>query len=80
MTRTLTALMAVGMLAVAGLPAAAVDGHGNAERPELAAPNKGGVSGGPSHRDDPREMKARKGDGGGKAAHSADDGHGHGKK
>lgn len=78
MTRTLTALMAVGMLAVAGFPAAAVDGHGNASNPERAVPNTGGVSGGPLHRDDPREMEAAKS--GRKPAHSTDDGHGHGKK
>lgn len=80
MIRTLTALLTVGMLTVAGLPAAAVDGHGNAERPELTVPNKGGVSGGTVHKDDPREMNARQGGGDGKPAHTADDGHGHGRK
>ncbi|GJD98724.1 MULTISPECIES: hypothetical protein [Methylobacterium] len=78
MTRILAAALAAGLLAGASAPALAVDGHGNADKPELAAPNTGNVSGGPTHRDDPRVREAQEKGPDGRPAHSAKDGHNHG--
>lgn len=78
MNRMLAALIAAGMLAGIAVPALAVDGHGNAERPELTVPNTGDVSGGPTHRDDPRISGAREKRPDGTPAHFDNDGHAQG--
>lgn len=78
MKRTFAALLGFGLLTGMAAPALAVDGHGNADRPELRVPNTGGVSGGPVHRDDPRVSEAREVGKDGKPVHSANDGHAHG--
>ncbi|TXM95078.1 hypothetical protein [Methylobacterium sp. WL116] len=46
--------------------------------PERAAPNTGGVAGGPAHRDDPRKSEAREVGKDGKPIHFDKDGHAHG--
>ncbi|MBX9931229.1 MAG: hypothetical protein K2Y56_06790 [Methylobacterium sp.] len=71
---TVAAMILLGSVA----SASAVDGHGNADRPELRVPNTGSVSGGPAHRDDPRVSEAREVGKDGKPVHSANDGHAHG--
>lgn len=78
MTRTLTSLLSLAVIAALAGPAAAIDGHGNAANPSVAVPNTGGVSGGPAHRDDPRVSESREVTKDGKPVHSADDGHAHG--
>lgn len=77
MSRVFAAVFAAALLA-GGVPAGAVDGHGNAERPERSVPNTGGVSGGPSHRDDPRVSEGQERSADGRPAHYAGDGHAHG--
>jgi hypothetical protein len=71
-------VLATALLAGTGLPALAIDGHGNAANPERAVPNTGSVSGGPAHRDDPRVREATEFTKDGKPLHHAGDGHGHG--
>ncbi|MBK3405181.1 hypothetical protein H0176_00085 [Methylorubrum populi] len=78
MTRMPAIVLAAGILAAAAAPALAVDGHGNASNPERAVPNTGNVSGGPTHRDDPRVREGQEVGKDGKPAHRANDGHGHG--
>ena len=78
MKRTMSAIFAAGMLAGAATPALALDGHGNASNPERAVPNTGTISGGPTHRDDPRVREAQEKGPNGKPAHSEKDGHNHG--
>ncbi|WP_345822948.1 hypothetical protein ABC766_33055 (plasmid) [Methylobacterium fujisawaense] len=74
----LAAVLVAGMLTGAAVPAVADDGHGNASNPERAVPNTGTVSGGPSHRDDPRVREAQERRPDGKPMHSDGDGHAHG--
>ncbi|MGV7030549.1 hypothetical protein [Methylobacterium symbioticum] len=78
MNRTLAAAIAACMVSGAAIPARAVDGHGNAERPELIVPNTGSISGGTTHRDDPRFREARERTADGRPLHYPGDGHAHG--
>ena len=78
MKRMFAAALAIGILAGSAPPVLAIDGHGNAENPERAAPNTGSVSGGPTHRDDPRVRETQEVGRGGQPAHFENDGHAHG--
>ncbi|MGV7030552.1 hypothetical protein [Methylobacterium symbioticum] len=78
MKRLFAALITFGMLTGAATPVLAVDGHGNASNPERAVPNTGGVSGGPTHSDDPRVREAQERRPDGTPVHSEKDGHAHG--
>ena len=78
MTRTTITLLSVALLAALAGPTSAIDAHGNATNPSVAAPNTGTISGGPAHRDDPRVSEGREVTRDGKPVHSAQDGHAHG--
>ena len=78
MRRRIISLFAAAMLAGTTIPVLALDGHGNAEMPERAVPNTGNISGGPTHRNDPRVRESQEIGRNGKPIHHDNDGHAHG--
>ena len=78
MKRILVAAVAIGVAAGGSLAARAADGHGNADNPARAVPNTGSISGGPTHRDDPRVRESREVRADGRPVHGPKDGHAHG--
>lgn len=78
MRRMIVAFLTAGMAVGAAAPASANDGHGNAKNPALSVPNTGDLSGGPTHRDDPRVRESQERRADGRPAHGPNDGHRHG--
>jgi hypothetical protein len=78
MKRVLAAAIAIGLFAGGSLTANAGDGHGNVDNPARTVPNTGSISGGPTHRDDPRVRESREIRADGRPAHGPNDGHKHG--